>query len=138
MGYGLPAALGVQVAHPRQPRHRHRRRRLGADDDAGDVDGGSVRAADQDLHPEQPVHGHGAAVAAAAARQPAVAFLLGSAAGFRQARGRVRLRRPAGDQARRSRRRDQGDDQRQAPGAVRLPRRRAGKLLPDDSVRQGA
>ena len=42
MGYGLPAALGVQVAHPRQPRDRHRRRRLGADDDAGDVDGGSV------------------------------------------------------------------------------------------------
>ena len=112
MGYGLPAALGVQVAHPRQPRDRHRRRRLGADDDAGDVDGGSVRTADQDLHPEQPVHGHGAAVAAAAARQPAVAFLFGSAAGFRQARGRVWLRRPAGDQARRSRRRDQGDDQR--------------------------
>ena len=42
MGYGLPAAIGVQVAHPRQPRHRHRRRCLGADDDAGDVDGGSV------------------------------------------------------------------------------------------------
>ena len=111
MGYGLPAALGVQVAHPRQPRDRHRRRRLGADDDAGDVDGRSVRTADQDLHPEQPVHGHGAAVAAAAARQPAVAFLLRGAAGFRQARRRLWLRRPAGDQARRSRRRDQGDDQ---------------------------
>ena len=46
--------------------------------------------------------------------------------------------RPAGDQARRSRRRDQGDDLDQAPGAVRLPRRGAGKLLPDDPVRQGA
>ena len=137
MGYGLPAALGVQVAHPRQPRDRHRRRRLGADDDAGDVDGGSVRIADQDLHPEQPVYGHGAAVAAAPARQPAVAFLFGGAAGFRQACRRVRLRRPAGDQARRSRRRDQGNDLGQTAGAVRLPRRGAGKLLPDDSVRQG-
>ena len=70
----------------RQPRDRHRRRCLGADDDAGDVDGGSVRTADQDIHPEQPVYGHGAAVAAVAARQPAVAQLFRSAAGFRQAR----------------------------------------------------
>ena len=36
MGYGLPAAVGVQVAHPKSPGHRHRRRRLGADDHAGD------------------------------------------------------------------------------------------------------
>ena len=36
MGYGLPAALGVQIAHPECAGHRHRRRRLGADDDAGD------------------------------------------------------------------------------------------------------
>ncbi len=99
MGYGLPSALGVQVAHPRQPRHRHRGRRLGADDDAGNVDRGSVRAADQDLHPQQPVHGHGAAVAAAAAWQPPVAFLFRGAAGFRQARRRLWLRRHPGDQA---------------------------------------
>ena len=33
--------------------HRHRRRGQRADDDAGDVDGGAVRAADQDLHPQQ-------------------------------------------------------------------------------------
>ena len=138
MGYGLPAALGVQVAHPEQPRHRHRGRRLGADDDPGNVDGGSARIADQDLHPEQPVHGHGAAVAAAPARQPPVAFLFGGAAGLRQARRCLWLRRLAGGQARRSRRRDQGDDQGQAAGAVRLPCRGARKLLPDDSVRQGA
>ena len=138
MGYGLPAALGVQVAHPDSL----------VIDIAGDASvqmtmqemstAVQYRTADQDLHPEQPVYGHGAAVAAAAARQPAVAFLFGSAAGFRQARGRLRLRRHPGDQARRSRRRDQGDDQRQAPGAVRLPGGGAGKLLPDDSVRQGA
>ena len=133
MGYGLPAAVGVQVAHREQPRDRHRRRRLGADDDAGDVDGHSVRTADQDLHPEQPVYGHGAAVAAAAARQPAVAHLFRGAAGFRQAGGSLRLRRHPGDQARRSRRRHPGDDRRQAPGAVRLPGGGAGKLLPDDS-----
>ena len=138
MGYGLPAAVGVQVAHREQPGDRHRRRRLGADDDAGDVDGHSVRTADQDLHPEQPVYGHGAAVAAAAARQPAVAHLFRGAAGFRQAGGSLRLRRHPGDQARRSRRRHPGDDRRQAPGAVRLPGGGAGKLLPDDSVRQGA
>ena len=29
MGYGLPAAVGVQVAHPGLARHRHRRRGLG-------------------------------------------------------------------------------------------------------------
>ncbi len=138
--HGLWPAGGARRAGraSRQPRHRHRGRRLGADDDAGDVDGRAVRAADQDLHPEQPVHGHGAAVAAAAARQPPVAFLLGGAAGFRQARGGLWLRRPAGDEACRSRRRHQGDDQGQEAGAVRLPRRRAGKLLPDDPVRQGA
>ena len=138
MGYGLPSALGVQVAHPRQPGHRHRGRRLGADDDPGNVDRGPVRAADQDLHPEQPVHGDGAAVAAAPAWQPPVAFLFRGAAGFRQARRRLWLRRHPGDQACRSRRRDQGDDHGQAAGAVRLPRGGAGELLPDDPLGQGA
>ena len=115
--HGLrPAGRGRRAGRAsRQPRHRHRGRCLGADDDAGDVDGGAVRAADQDLHPEQPVHGHGAAVAAAAARQPAVAFLLGGAAGFRQARGGLWRRRHPGAQARRSRRRHPGDDLGQAP-----------------------
>jgi acetolactate synthase-1/2/3 large subunit len=37
MGYGLPAALGVQVAHPRCAGHRHCRRCLGADVHAGNV-----------------------------------------------------------------------------------------------------
>ena len=69
MGYGLPAAIGVQLAHPQVAGHRHRRRGLGPDEHAGDVDGGAVPAADQDLHPQQPVHGHGAPVAGAAARR---------------------------------------------------------------------
>ena len=123
MGYGLPAALGVQVAHPNSL--------------VIDIAGGPARAADQDLHPEQPVYGHGAAVAAALARQPVVAFLFRGAAGFRQAGGGLWLRRHPGDQAGRSRRRDQGNDQRQATGAVRLPRGGAGKLFPDDPFRQG-
>ena len=122
MGYGLPAAVGVQMAHPEGAGHRHRRRCLGADDHAGDVDGGAVPAADQDLHPQQPVHGHGAPVAAAAARQPPVGELYRGAARFRQAGRSLWLRRHARDQAGRARRRDQGDDQDAASGDLRLPR----------------
>ena len=76
-----PAGGGRRSGRPsRQPGHRHRRRRLGADDHAGDVDGGSARPADQDLHPQQPVHGHGPPVAAAAPWQSPVAQLHGLAA----------------------------------------------------------
>ncbi len=46
---------------------RHCRRGQRADDDAGDVDGGAVPAADQDLHPQQRAHGHGPPVAGPAA-----------------------------------------------------------------------
>ena len=106
MGYGLPAAIGVQIAHPEVAGHRHRRRSLGADEHAGDVDGGAVPAAGQDLHPQQPVHGHGAPVAGAAARRPLFGELHGGAAGFRQARrGLSRGRHPLRE-ARRARRRD--------------------------------
>ena len=65
-------------------RHRHRRRSIGADDDAGNVDGGAVRPADQDLHPQQRIYGHGAPVAAIAAWRALFAFLFGSVARFRQ------------------------------------------------------
>ncbi len=138
MGYGLPAALGVQIAHPDCARHRHRRRRLGADDDAGDELRGAVRGADQDLHPQQPVHGHGAAVAAASARQPAVAFLHRGDAGFRQARRSLWRPRHTLREAGRSRRRDQGDDRGEEAGDLRLPGGLARQLLPDDPVGQGA
>ena len=63
-GGGRRAARASQLAG-----HRHRRRSLGADDHAGDVDGGAVPAADQGLHPQQQVHGHGAPVAGTAARR---------------------------------------------------------------------
>ena len=50
--------------------HRHRRRGLGADEHAGNVDRRAAPAADQDLHHQQQVYGHGAAMAGAAARRP--------------------------------------------------------------------
>ena len=138
MGYGLPAALGVQIAHPEFAGHRHRRRRLGADDHAGDELGGSVQRADQDLHPEQPVYGHGQAVAAAAPRQPAVAFLYRGAAGFREAGGGLwRAWHPLRE-AGRARRCDQGDDRGEEARHLRLPGGGARQLLPDDPVGQGA
>ena len=49
---------------------RHRRRGLDPDEHAGDVDGDPVPPAGQDLHPQQPIHGHGAPVAGTAARRP--------------------------------------------------------------------
>ena len=85
MGYGLPASVGVQLRASEIAGHRHRRRGVGADDDAGIVDGGAVPAADQDLHPQQRIHGHGAPVAGIAAWRALFGKLFGSAAGFRQA-----------------------------------------------------
>ena len=138
MGYGLPAALGVQVAHPDSL----------VIDIAGDASVqmtmqemstavqyelpikifilnnqymGMVRQWQQLLHGNRLSHSYSEALP-----------------DFVKLADAYRLRRHPGDQARRSRRRDQGDDQRQAPGAVRLPGGGAGKLLPDDSLRQGA
>ena len=110
---------------------------LGVDDHAGDVHGGAVQPADQDLHPQQPVHGHGAPVAAIAARQPPVALLHRGASRFREAGRGLWLRRHAGHQACGARRRDQGDDQGQAPGDLRLPRGEPRQLLPEDPVGPG-
>ncbi len=75
--HGLwPAGLGRRAACASElARHRHRRRSFGADDHAGDIDGGAVRPAGEDLHHQQQVHGHGAAVAGVAARRPLFALL---------------------------------------------------------------
>ena len=72
MGYGLPAAIGVQVAHPDAL----------VIDIAGEASilmniqemstGGAVPPAGEGLHPQQPVDGHGAPVAGAAARRAAI------------------------------------------------------------------
>ena len=70
MGYGLPAAIGTQLAHPEGARDRHRGRGLDPDEHAGDVHGRAVSPAGQDLHPQQRIYGHGAPVAGIAAWRP--------------------------------------------------------------------
>ena len=133
MGYGLPAALGVQVAHPDSL----------VIDIAGDASVqmtmqemstavqyelpikifilnnqymGMVRQWQQLLHGNRLSHSYSEAL-------PDFVKLA-------DAFGCVR---PAGDQARRSRRRAQGNDQRQASGAVRLQFAALRKLFPDNS-----
>jgi acetolactate synthase-1/2/3 large subunit len=54
-------------------------------------------AADQDLHPQQPVHGHGAPVAAAAARQPLSQSYSEALPDFVKLAEAYRLRRHPGD-----------------------------------------
>ncbi len=86
MGYGLPAAVGVQLAHPNSL----------VIDIAGEASvlmtmqemstAVQYRPADQDLHPQQPVHGHGAPVAGAAARRALCAVLHRGPARLREAR----------------------------------------------------
>ena len=137
MGYGLPAAIGVQMAHPKAT----------VIDIAGDA---SILMNIQEMSTavqyrlpvkvfilnnqymgmvrqwQQLLHGN-----------RSVAQLHGSAARFRQAGGGLWRRRHPLREAGRSRRRHQGNagGQGQA-GAVRLPRRGARQLLPDDPVRQ--
>jgi len=137
MGYGLPAAVGVQVAHPDSL----------VIDIAGDASVqmtmqemstavqyelpikifilnnqymGMVRQWQQLLHGNRLSHSYSEAMPDFV--KLADAFVVSAS------------RRSS----RRSRRRDQGDDRRQAPGAVRLPGGGAGELLPDDPVRQGS
>jgi hypothetical protein len=94
MGYGLPAALGVQMAHPGslvidiagEASIQMCMQELSAAD--------PVRPADQDLHPEQRVDGHGPPVAAVAARRALQPLLFGQPARLREA-GRGLWRRLA-------------------------------------------
>ncbi len=88
---------------------RRGRRSLDHDEHPGALDGGAVSPAGEDLHPEQPVHGHGPPVAGAAARRALLRELLGGAAGLREAGRCVRcdgsaLPRAAEARRRRSRR----------------------------------
>ena len=73
-------------------RDRRRRRSLDPDEHAGDVDRGPVPAAGEDVHPQQPVHGHGAPVAGTPAWRSLFGELHRLAARLRQARRG--LRRP--------------------------------------------
>ena len=105
MGFGLPCAMGVQLANPgRDGRLRHRR---GVDPDVhpGALDLQAVPPADQDREPEQPLHGHGAAVAGVLLRQPLRRVVHGRAARLREARRGLRPRRHEDREAGRRRRR---------------------------------
>ncbi len=134
MGYGLPASVGVQLAHPKSL----------VIDIAGEA---SVLMTMQEIS------------TAVQYRLPIKIFILNNqymgmvrqwqellhggrysrelfrgAAGFRQAgRGLSRPRHPLRE-AGRSRPRHQGDDRRRQAGAVRLRGRSEGELLPDDPV----
>ena len=85
MGFGLPAAMGAQLANPGATvAVRHRRGEL-PDVHPGTLDLQAVPSADQDRQPQQPLHGHGAPVAAVLPRQPLFRVVHGCAARFRQA-----------------------------------------------------
>ena len=70
MGYGLPAAMGVQVAHPDALVIDIAGEASHPDEHPGDGHAGAVPPAGEGVHPEQPVHGDGAPVAGTAARRP--------------------------------------------------------------------
>ena len=95
MGVGLPYALGVQLAHP--GRHGGLRHRRGQHPHVhpGAVHRQAVPSAGEGRQPQQPLHGHGAAVAGVLPRQPLLRVLHGCAAGFREAGGVLRPRRHA-------------------------------------------
>ena len=71
MGYGLPAAVGVQKRASRCARDRHRRRSVCILMTMQEMSTAvQYRLPIKSLHPEQRIYGHGAPVAAAAPRQP--------------------------------------------------------------------
>ncbi len=132
-GFGRRAARASEIAGD-----RHRRRGVGIDDHARDFDRGAIPAAGENFHPQQPLHGHGAAVAGIIAWRALFGELFGSAAGFRQTGGSLSRGRHPVREAGRPRSRHQGNDRRRQAGAVRLCRRSERKLLPDDPVRTRA
>ncbi|KAF1853900.1 hypothetical protein Lal_00005109 [Lupinus albus] len=138
--HGLRPAGGHR--RPAGSSRRHRGGRVGRgqlpDEHAGDRHRRAVPRAGQDLHPEQPVYGHGAPVAGAAARIALFPELLGSPAGLREAGGILGLRRLARHHGGRGRPGDREDaDGHRPPLHHRHRRRSEGELLPDDSGRQG-
>ncbi len=138
MGYGIPAAIGAQVAHPESLVIDIAGEFLGDDDHAGAVHRGAIRLAHQDFHLEQRIYGHGAPVAGTAAWRPLFALLRGGAAGLCQACRGVPRRGPARGKAGRTRRSHRSDDRDAKARGVRLPRGEARQLLPHDPVGRGA
>ncbi|CAA9299058.1 MAG: Acetolactate synthase large subunit, partial [uncultured Chloroflexia bacterium] len=115
---------------------RHRRRGQHPDEHPGNGHAGAVPPAGEGLHPEQRVHGDGAAVAGAAARRPLLRKLLGGAAGLRQARRQLPRHRPAGEDDRRPGPRDTRDARHRRAGHRRHRGGQGRELLPHDPVRR--
>jgi acetolactate synthase-1/2/3 large subunit len=138
MGFGLPAAMGVQLANPGSDGGVRHRRVLHPDVPAGALHLQAIPPADQDHQSEQQVHGHGAPVAAVLPRQPLLRVVHGRAARLREARRGLRSPRRAHRQARRRRTRAaRGFCGEKRPRVPRLHHRPEGKRLPDDPRRQG-
>jgi acetolactate synthase small subunit len=139
MGYGMPAAIGVQLAHPDSACRRHRGRSLDPDEYPGDVAPPiQYRPARQGFHHEQPVDGHGPPVAGTPAWRTLFRKLHRLAARFRETGGSLRRRRHPLQRPGRAGCEDPRDDRQPAPGGLRLPRREKRELPADDPVRQGA
>ena len=118
MGFGLPAAMGVQLVNPGRDGRLRDRRGVDPDVHPGAVDLQAVPPADQGREPQQPLHGHGAAVAAVLLRQPLRRVVHGRAAGFREAGRGVRARRHQDREAGRRRGRAEGGVQAQGTPRV--------------------
>jgi acetolactate synthase I/II/III large subunit len=83
MGFGLPAAMGVQLAHPGRHRGLCHRRGQYPDVHPGALHLPAVPVAHQGREPEQPLHGDGAPVAGILLSGPLCHVVHGCPAGFR-------------------------------------------------------
>ncbi len=139
MGFGLPAAMGVRLANPEAHGRLRHRRSVDPDVHPGAFHLQAVSPPNQGREPQQPLHGHGAAVAGILLRQPLRGVVHGCASRFREARRGVRPCRSQDREAGGRRRRAQGIAAPQGPPRVHgLHHRPEGKRVPDDPRRQGA
>ena len=90
MGYGHPASIGVQIAHPDALVINVAGEALVADEHAGGLDRRAVPPAGQAVHPQQRAPRHGPPVAGAPARRALLVVLVRGAARLRQARRGLR------------------------------------------------
>ena len=139
MGFGMPAALGVQLAYPRCPSGMRHRGRQHHHVHPGAVDRQAVRPAHQDRESQQPLSRHGPAMAGIHVREPGVAFVPGFPARFRGPGRELRSRRDDYRQARgRGRRLARGVRDEGPSGVHGLHHRSGRERLPHDDSRQGS
>src|SRR3972149_5890626 len=128
----------LQIRQAQGQRHVCHRGGVVADVPPGVVHLQAVPAADQDRVPEQPLHGHGAPVAAILSRQPLLGVLYGRASRFFKAGRQLWARRHAHRESGRRRTRAEGSVQTQGragvPGLHYRPER---ERVSDGSGRQG-